>query len=271
MWPMICLHVSIWCNLSASLYLHRKVKPHCKTTINQKNKPKNPTGPPLCSGHAGGPLGNVLLHLMNAFDGVYLWQQSTCTWNRKWVMENKADVGAVRLYDSTHRSRQGVTYSAVHWRHSSALTAVIGNGVVACGAQRVCMCDGVCVYVCVNVQSALLWRQWVREADRKPERGPWLSLHLPCPDMQPRRAFSCVCCMLLCVRLRVWVHRSRICRAWSFKCMRSQHSSPGPILSPATHGVPRLPQTYWANDQPWQLKPICESVWHQEGHLLPAL
>lgn len=134
MWPMICLHVSIWC---------------CKTTINQKNKPKNPTGPPLCSGHAGGPLGNVLLHLMDAFDGVYLWQQSTCTWNRKWVMENKADVGAVQLYDSTHRSRQGVTYSAVHWRHSSALTAVIGNGVVACGAQRACMCDGVCVCTCV--------------------------------------------------------------------------------------------------------------------------
>lgn len=149
MWHMICLHVSIWCNLSASLYLHRKVKSHCKTTINQKNKPKNPTGPPLCSGHAGGPLGNVLLHLMDAFDGVYLWQQSTCTWNRKWVMENKADVGAVQLYDSTHRSRQGVTYSAVHWRHSSALTAVIGNGVVACGAQRACMCDGVCVCTCV--------------------------------------------------------------------------------------------------------------------------
>lgn len=42
-------------------------------------------------------------------------------------------------------------------------------------------------------------------------------------------------------------------------------------LRPQTHGVPRPLQTHWANDQPWQLKSICESVWHQEGHLLPAL
>lgn len=42
-------------------------------------------------------------------------------------------------------------------------------------------------------------------------------------------------------------------------------------LRPATLGVSGPPQTHWANDQPWQLKPICESVWHQEGHLLPAL
>lgn len=42
-------------------------------------------------------------------------------------------------------------------------------------------------------------------------------------------------------------------------------------LGPQTHGVPQPLQTHWANDQPWQLKSICESVWHQEGHLLPAL
>lgn len=185
MWPMICLHVSIWCNLSASLYLHRKVNPHCKTTINQKNKPKHPTGPPLCSGHAGGPLGNVLLHLMDAFDGVYLWQQSTCTWNRKWVMENKADVGAVQLYDSTHRSRQGVTYSAVHWRHSSALTAVIGNGVVACGAQRVCMCDGVCVRVCECAVSTVVETVSQRSRQKTRERP----LVVPPPPL-PRYAAS---------------------------------------------------------------------------------
>lgn len=211
MWPMICLHVSIWCNLSASLYLHRKVKPHCKTTINQKNKPKNPTGPPLCSGHAGGPLGNVLLHLMDAFDGVYLWQQSTCTWNRKWVMENKADVGAVRLYDSTHRSRQGVTYSAVHWRHSSALTAVIGNGVVACGAQRVCMCDGVCMCVwmcsqhcCGDSESE---KQTERENQREAPGCPSTSL-APICSLEELSIVSVVC-FCVCV--------------WEFECTGAEY------------------------------------------------
>lgn len=75
----------------------------------------------------------------------------------------------------------------------------------------------------------------------------------------------------LCARLSVRVCGSRMRCAWSFKCVTSQCSSSGPILRPATHGVARPPQTHWANDRPWQLKLICESVWHQEGHLLPAL
>lgn len=86
---------------------------------------------------------------------------------------------------------------------------------------------------------------------------------------------SCAALKSLCVSFMsvcVWsVSVYKMHCAWLFKCMRSQRSSSGPILRPATHGVPRPPQTHWANDQPWQLKPICESVWHQEGHLLPAL
>lgn len=42
-------------------------------------------------------------------------------------------------------------------------------------------------------------------------------------------------------------------------------------LRPVSHGVARPPQTHWANNQPWQLKAICESARHQEAHLLPAL
>lgn len=38
-----------------------------------------------------------------------------------------------------------------------------------------------------------------------------------------------------------------------------------------SHGVPRPPKTHRGNDQPGQLKPICESARHQEAHLLPAL
>lgn len=45
----------------------------------------------------------------------------------------------------------------------------------------------------------------------------------------------------------------------------------GLYLRPVSHGVPRPPKTHWANDQPWQLKPISESARHQEAHLLPAL
>lgn len=59
---------------------------------------------------------------------------------------------------------------------------------------------------------------------------------------------------------RVRVHAREVATLLVRLCLRAQ-----------THGVPRPLQTHWANDQPWQLKSICESVWHQEGHLLPAL
>lgn len=42
-------------------------------------------------------------------------------------------------------------------------------------------------------------------------------------------------------------------------------------LRTVSQGGPHPPQTHWANDQPWQLKPVCESARHQEAHLLPAL
>lgn len=78
-------------------------------------------------------------------------------------------------------------------------------------------------------------------------------------------AFGQLCAALeiLCV---LFMPRARL-----FKCVRSQRPSIGLYLRPVSHGVPRPPKTHWANDQPWQLKPISEPARHQEAHLLPAL
>lgn len=87
--------------------------------------------------------------------------------------------------------------------------------------------------------------------ERERERGPVKSHHLLC---LPRRGFDCC-------RFMAAYRGMRLVR--SLEYTRSPSSS-GPILRPAI-------QAHWANDKPGQLKSLCESVWHQEGHLLPAL
>lgn len=65
----------------------------------------------------------------------------------EWLMENKADLGAVWIYDSAHRKRQGMTYSPVCWRHCETLTTVTVNGVTA--SECLCEMCACCVCVCV--------------------------------------------------------------------------------------------------------------------------
>lgn len=139
---------------------------------------------------------------------------------------------------------------------------------MAWGAQGVC--DGVCV--CVYVR-ACTWHccgdiHSERQTGRQRERPVERSLDLICFRAQPLslNVSESVCvCARNCVRADVLY-----LRAQGGSCV-SQRSLSGPILRPVTHRGPRPPQAHWANDQPWQLKPICESVWHQEGHLLSAL
>lgn len=166
-----------------------------------------------------------------------------------------------------------MAYRTVHWRQRGTLTTVTENRVMARGAHSLTVCVCVCTQQCCGDSES--------ERQTGKERQT-LHLFFPlllCLTRSLSEALIVPLFMpVLCVREGARAKEASGNGRW--QCARARaHVWVCEVatllvrlyLRAQTHGVPRPLQTHWANDQPWQLKSICESVWHQEGHLLPAL